>query len=126
MSEKKETVVVLGASDKTERYSNQAQRLLSEYGHEVIPVHPALKKIEGLVVVPNLAAISNDTKIDTLTLYVSAAISANLSAPIIQLHPGRVIFNPGTENPELMQSLLAEGIPCEEACTLVLLRTGQF
>jgi predicted CoA-binding protein len=126
MSEKKETVVVLGASDKAERYSNQALRLLLEYGHKVIPVHPALKKIDNLLVTADLAAIPNNTKIDTLTLYVSPAVSAELAYDIIQLNPKRVIFNPGTENPELMQSLLAAGIPTEQACTLVLLRTGQF
>lgn len=126
MSDNIESVVILGASDKRERYSNQALRLLLEHGHSIIPVHPALKEIEGLPVSPSLSALPSDTKIDTLTLYVSPAVSANLSDQIIQIHPGRVIFNPGTENPELMKKLQTAGIPYEQACTLVLLRTGQF
>jgi hypothetical protein len=42
------------------------------------------------------------------------------------IKPRRVIFNPGTENPRLARSLRADGIEVEEACTLVLLQTGQF
>jgi hypothetical protein len=44
----------------------------------------------------------------------------------MRLQPKRVIFNPGTENPALMQQLAADGMEVEEACTLVMLHTGQF
>lgn len=54
MSDAKERVAVLGASNKTERYSNQAVRLLLEYAHQVIPVHPALNSIENSPVWANL------------------------------------------------------------------------
>ena len=124
MSDLKQQVVVLGASAKPERYSNRALRLLLEHGHEVIPVHPALADIEGLPVVARLESI--DTPVDTVTLYVSAQISSPLAEALIQLKPKRVIFNPGTENPSLRAKLVAVGILCEEACTLVLLNTGQF
>lgn len=126
MSESKQTVVVLGASDKAERYSNQAVRLLLEHGHRVIPVHPALKLIEGLPVVTDLGDLSSEHEIDTLTVYVSASVSANLQDAILSLNPRRVIFNPGAENAELSAQLQAVDVPVEEACTLVLLRTGQF
>jgi predicted CoA-binding protein len=63
-----ETVVVLGASPKPERYSNQAVRALVEHGHRVIPVHPLLKKIAGVAAVAGLAQINE--AVDTLTLYV--------------------------------------------------------
>jgi len=59
-------------------------------------------------------------------VYLSPALSAPLQSEILQLKPERVIFNPGTENPELKQALEREGIVAEEACTLVLLNTGQF
>ena len=126
MSGSKEKVVVLGASDKPERYSNQAVQMLPEYGHEVIPVHPVLKSVENLPVTAELADISSEEKIDTLTMYVSSAISAKLVDDIVALKPGRVIFNPGTENSELVERLEGNDILVEEACTLVLLRTGQF
>ena len=117
-------VVVLGASHKPERYSNQAIRLLLECGHTVIPVHPRLDRVEGLPVVASLDALADP--VDTLTLYVGPDRSAELVDAIIRLHPGRVIFNPGTENPALESRLDAAGIPHERACTLVLLRTAQF
>ena len=124
MENEKQKVVVLGASPKPERYSNKAVRLLLEHGHRVIPVHPAITEIESLPVVRALEHIEDP--VDTLTVYLSPALSAPLQAGILQLKPERVIFNPGTENPELMQALERSGIAVEEACTLVLLNTGQF
>ena len=118
------TVAVLGASPKPERYSNKAVRLLVEHDYHVIPVHPAAEKIEGLPVSKNLADIRQ--KIDTLTIYLAKELSGPMADHIIRLRPGRVIFNPGTENSELQQRLTEAGIEVEEACTLVLLNTGQF
>lgn len=117
-------VAVLGASHKPERYANQAIRLLREHGHEVIPVHPKLEMAEGLPVVHALGEIAG--AVDTLTLYVGPERSALIADDIVRLRPGRVIFNPGTESDELEARLDAAGIAHERACTLVLLRTGQF
>lgn len=124
MNRKSQRVVVLGASPKPERYSNKAIRLLLEHGHRVIPVHPAIKEIEQIEVKSELSAITEP--VDTLTLYVSSNISEHLTDHIIALNPGRVVFNPGTESPVLMAALHQAGIETEEACTLVLLNTGQF
>ncbi len=124
MSKKPHRVVVLGASHKLERYSNQAVRLLCEHGHEVIPVHPKLEEVEGIKVVNSLDLIQGD--VDTLTLYVGPERSSALTDDILRLKPGRVIFNPGSENAELEKHLNSAGISFEHACTLVLLRTGQF
>ncbi|GAB1409073.1 CoA-binding protein [Desulfovibrionales bacterium] len=117
-------VAVLGASHKPERYSNQAVRMLKDYGHTVIPVTPGRAEIEGLPVVPTLGHI--DRPVDTLTLYVGPERSAQLADAIVGLKPGRVIFNPGTESPDLEALLDQAQIPWIHACTLVLLRTGQF
>lgn len=119
-----ETVVVLGASDKPDRYSYKAVKLLEEHGHKVIPVHPTLKNIEGLTVVNNLSAITEH--IDTLTLYVGAAASSSMQSEILALKPKRIIMNPGAENPDLAKAATAEGIEVLEACTLVMLKTGQY
>ncbi len=124
MSDLKQTVVVLGASPKTERYSNKAVRLLKKQGHSVIPVHPVIQEIESLPVAASLAEI--DRHVDTLTLYISAIHSTPLIDAILSLNPSRVIFNPGTENPALSFALKERGIHAEEACTLILLNTGQF
>ena len=108
----------------TERYSHRALSQLHAHGHEPIPVHPALEAIEGIGVVPTLRDVAGE--VDTLTLYVKPAISEPLAADIVALRPGRVIFNPGTESTALRATLEEAGIRTLEACTLVLLSTGQF
>jgi predicted CoA-binding protein len=64
--------------------------------------------------------------VDTLTVYVSEQVSGRLEEAILRLAPKRVLFNPGAENPALRDSLEAAGISTREACTLVMLKTGQF
>ena len=120
----KQRVVIVGASNNPERYSHRALLLLRKHGHEVVPVHPQLTEIEGIPVVADLTAITGP--VDTVTMYVGAAISAGLQDKLIALKPRRVIFNPGAENASLADALLKAGIACEEACTLVLLNIGQF
>lgn len=119
-----ETVAILGASSNPERYANRAQHLLLEKGHRVIPVNPGEAGIDGIATLPALADIREP--VDTLTVYLRPALQAPLEAQILALRPGRVIFNPGTENPALAAALAGAGIASEEACTLVLLKTGQF
>lgn len=120
----KERVMIVGASDNPERYSHKALVMLREHGHEPIPVHPKLESIEGIPVLPDISASAKP--VDTVTMYVGPQISSGLVDQLIALKPGRVIFNPGSENPALEDKLRAAGIRVEEACTLVLLRTGQY
>lgn len=124
MKQREQTVVVLGASADPERYAYRAVAMLKELGHRVIPVHPALSDVQGIPVVKGLEAIGE--RVDTLTLYVGPARLTALIPAMVALRPGRVIFNPGTESAEVVAALDAAGVPWEEACTLVMLRTGQF
>ncbi len=117
-------VVVLGASNKPARYANQAQRLLTELGYQVIPVHPKLEQIDGLAVTPSLRMIHEP--VHTLTMYVGAARSQAMIQDIVKLNPARVIFNPGSESAELEEALAAHQIEYLHGCTLVMLRTRQF
>ncbi len=117
-------VVVLGATPKAGRYANQAILLLLEKGYRVTPVHPKINVIAGLDVAHRVEEIN--APVDTLTLYVGPARLQPLIESLVALQPGRVIFNPGTESVDLQNALDAAGIPWEEACTLVLLRAGQF
>ncbi len=123
MSEKG-TIVVLGASKKPERYSNQAVRLLQSHDYKVIPVTPAGGEICGIDAVTALSEISEP--VDTLTMYVNASRSAAMQDDIINLNARRIIFNPGTENPDLEAACEEAGSEVIEACTLVMLNTGQF
>ena len=118
------TVVVLGASDKKDRYSNKAVRLLVTKGYNVIPVHPRLKTIEGLTVFSQLERI--DKEVHTLTVYVDPSRSTDLIGSILSSNPRRVILNPGAENPELEAALQTKQILYHKACTIVMLQTGQF
>ncbi len=119
-----ENVVVLGASPDAERYSNKAMHMLESYGHRVVPVSPVYTEIEGKPVLASVTAVT--TPVDTLTLYLSPKRLLPIADDIVRLKPARVIFNPGTESPELQQKLDAAGITWLEACTLVMLRTGQY
>ena len=121
---KKLTVAVLGASAKPGRYSYQCVEQLLKHGHKVIPVTPAQVEICGMMPVADLDAIGED--IDILTMYINATRSSEMEEQILGLNPTKIIFNPGAENRELQNKCKASGIKTENACTLVLLNTGQF
>ena len=120
----KESVAILGASNKPERYSFKALNLLAEHEHRVFPVHPALEEINGHKVYSSLEVI--DEAIDTLTLYVGVRHIEKLIPSIVALNPKRVILNPGTESEPLKEALSENNIPYLEACTLIMLKTDQF
>ena len=117
-------VIVLGASNNPERYSYQAVKLLSEKGYKVYPIHPKLQEIDGIKVYSSINQITD--VIDTITIYLNPQLSLPLVDQIIQAKPRRVVCNPGTESKELKSRIEAESIPVIEACTLVMLRTGQW
>jgi len=120
----KERVVVMGASPKEDRYANRAMKMLAEYGHQPVPVNPAFDTVLGEKCYRSIADVPG--QVDTVTLYVRAARSTPLIPEILAAKPRRIIFNPGAESPELAAEAAAHGIEVVEACTLVLLRTGQF
>jgi hypothetical protein len=121
---KAETVVVLGATPKEERYANMAMKLLVEHGHHAVPVNPAFDEVLGGKCYQSIADVPGP--IDTVTLYLGEARSEPLIAEILQAQPRRIILNPGAENPHLAREAKARGIEVVEGCTLVMLRTGQF
>ena len=117
-------VAILGASNKPDRYSYKAVRMLREKGHTPYPVHPALAEVDGLPVFPSLSAIT--APLDTITVYLSPQNQQAIAGDLLHSAARRVIFNPGTENPALADQLRQRGKEVLEACTLVLLTTGQF
>lgn len=115
--------LVLGASLNPGRYSNIAINRLVKYGHIVEAV--GLKK--GVVAGVDIATEKEDFEnIDTVTLYLNPKRQVEYYDYIVSLEPKRVIFNPGTENPEFYDILRKKGIEVEVACTLVLLGTNQY
>ena len=116
-------VLVYGASTNPSRYAYIATELLLQHGHEVSLVGIKKGEVLGLPIQQDQPFLQN---IDTVTLYVGPANQEGLLAYLSAISPRRVIFNPGTENPALEEALQNKGIEVEEACTLVLLHTGQF
>lgn len=115
--------LIIGASNNPERYAYKAAQRLLAYGHE----------IELLGIRPDVVfekTIDTERKqyegLDTVTLYVGPQRQPDYYDYVLSLRPKRVIFNPGTENDEFENLLTTNGIEAEEACTLVLLGTGQY
>ena len=121
---KSQRVALVGASDDAEKYSYKAFVLLRKKGHEVFPVHPKLKSIDGVPVYRSIEEVSGP--VDTVSLYVSKDISSKIGQALLKSSPKRIIFNPGAENDELFEQAACSGIAAVNACTLVLLKTGQF
>ncbi|UYW00530.1 CoA-binding protein [Flavobacterium agricola] len=115
--------LVLGASTNPDRYAYKAIASLLSYGHDVVAIGKKSETVLGIQIQtqPELYA-----DIDTVTLYVNPTNQREYYDYIIALKPRRVLFNPGTENPELFTLLTENGIAYEAACTLVLLATQQF
>lgn len=117
-------VAVLGASPKPDRFSFKAVRMLKEYGHNPIPVHPAGHTVDGVPGIKTLDDIKEP--VDTLTVYVNSSISNEQTEQILLINPRRVIFNPGAENEELAKKLEDVGIEVVRNCTLVMLIQGLY
>ncbi len=115
--------VVLGASENPSRYSYLATTRLRAHGHPVVAIGNRAGKIGDTEIIKEHPALEG---VDTVTLYLNPTNQKPYYDYILSLHPKRVVFNPGTENDELEQILEAKGIIAQEACTLVLLSTGQY
>lgn len=120
--ESKKTLI-LGASTNPSRYSFKAANRLINAGHEVVLVGNKIGAVAGKEIQQSTEGIEN---IDTVTLYLNPVNQKPYEEFILDLKPNRVIFNPGAENPRLMKKLLNQHIDGFEACTLVMLSTGQF
>ncbi|MBN2636264.1 MAG: CoA-binding protein [Prolixibacteraceae bacterium] len=115
--------LVIGASTNPARYSHLAIHSLRKHGHDVV----ALATRTGQVADVSLqTSFPENNNVHTITMYLGAQRQEEYYKPILDLKPERVIFNPGSENQELVKLLENNGIEAIEACTLVLLSTGQF
>lgn len=119
-----EIVAIIGASDKPDRYASMAAESLEQHGHQTVLVNPHKESINGKSCLKHLGEF--DGQVDTVTVYVNAARFKDHLSAILEARPNRVIFNPGAESPDTYSDLEADGIEVLEACTLVMLNTGQF
>ncbi len=115
--------IVLGASANPSRYSNLAVSRLASKGHDVTAIGKRAGKIGDVEIITEQKKIND---LDTITLYLNANNQKQYYDFIISQKPKRIIFNPGAENEELSAMAIENGILPQEACTLVLLSTGQY
>lgn len=115
--------LVLGASTKPDRYAFKAINMLVEKGHSVLAIGQNSGEVAGIKIQTKAIPLKN---IDTITLYLNPLRQRDYYNYIIEAKPKRVVFNPGTENPEFYQLLELNDIKSEVACTLVLLSTNQY
>ncbi len=120
---KNKKTLVLGASTKPDKYSFKAISLLADKGHTVLAIGQNTGEVAGVKIYTKAIPVKN---IDTITLYLNPIRQKDYYNYIVEAKPKRVIFNPGTENPELYQLLALNNIKAEVACTLVLLTTNQY
>jgi uncharacterized protein len=117
--------VIIGATNNPSRYAYIAAEMLIRYGHEIVPL--SIKK--GEVLGNNILDLRTRPEIkdvDTVTLYIGPRHQPEWYDYILSLKPKRIIFNPGTENDEFIKKVNDAGSEALEACTLVMLRSGQY
>lgn len=119
----KKKTLILGASTNPDRYAYLAAQRLTQHGHPIVNVGIKSGEVAGVPIEP---AEKLHSDIDTITLYIGAKNQPAYYDYILNTHPKRIIFNPGTENPELEAKAKEKGIETLEACTLVMLSTGQY
>jgi predicted CoA-binding protein len=119
----KKKTLVLGASSNPERYSYLAIQRLTAQNHPIVAVGLKEGVVGNTPIIKEHPAMND---IDTVTMYLGAAHQKEYYGYILSLHPKRIIFNPGAENDELFDLAKANNIQPIEACTLVLLSTGQY
>lgn len=115
--------LILGATPDASRYAYLAANRLVRTGHPIVNVGIKKGEVAG-VAIEKAEAIHSD--IDTITLYVGPQNQPPLYDYILATNPKRIIFNPGTENPELRRLARERGIETLAACTLVMLSTGDY
>ncbi|MDX1651554.1 MAG: CoA-binding protein [Brumimicrobium sp.] len=115
--------LVLGASENPSRYANMAVKRLLQYDIPVVAVGYKEGNIEGVKIQKEFPSRE---EIDTVTLYLSRKNQEQYYDDIVALKPRRVIFNPGTSNPEFEKRLTENNIDVVPACTLVMLSTKEY
>ena len=125
MQKDNKKTVIIGATPDPSRFAYRAAHMLTNYGHTIVPI--GLKK--GQVAGEEIQDIRQQPQVedvDTVTLYVNPTNQQPWYDYLLQLSPNRIIFNPGTENPELAKKAEAQGIEAVNHCTLVMLQAGVF
>ena len=123
MNPSKGKTLLIGASTNPSRYAYTAAHRLTQRGHKIVQIGLREGEVAGVPISKEKEMYED---IDTVTLYVGPRNQPEYYDYVVSLRPRRVIFNPGTENGEFESRLAKEGINPIEACTLVMLATGEY
>jgi uncharacterized protein len=115
--------MVLGASPNPARFSHKAVKSLLRNNVPVVPLGIKKGEAGGLEIIKEWLMFDD---IHTITLYIGPVRQKQYYSYLLSLHPKRIIFNPGTENPEFMAMARKEGIEVLEDCTLIMLNAGRY
>ena len=115
--------IILGATPNTQRYAFEAAKRLNEEGIDFIPIGIKRGEVFGHKIINEKKIFQN---IDTITLYIGPSKQEEWTEYILKTKPGRLIFNPGTENNLLAEKARKIGINVVFACTLVMLSIGSY
>lgn len=117
--------LIVGATDNPSRYAFLAAQMLDAKAMDFIPIGIKKGQVFGREIL-NLRLKPELEGIHTITLYIGPANQAEWIDYLIGLKPKRIIFNPGTENPDFFKKAKEAGIEVLPACTLVMLNTNQY
>jgi predicted CoA-binding protein len=116
-------VVVLGASPNPERFSYKAVQRLVRHHHQVVAIGKRKGLIDDIPIITGQPPLEG---VHTVTMYLAPYHQGEIFDYVLALRPKRVIFNPGTESPELEEWLESYNIEIVHDCTLVMLSNGTF
>lgn len=117
--------VIIGATTNPSRYAYFAAERLTSAGHDIVPVGIKKGEVFGVEIL-DIRESPDVKNVDTVTMYLGPQNQPEYYDYIVGLKPKRIIFNPGTENPELVKKAQEAGIETEYACTLVMLGSGVY
>ena len=117
--------VIIGATTNPSRYAFLAAETLDRYKIEFVPIGRRKGEVLGRTIL-DIRTQPKVMDVHTVTLYIGPQHQPEWYDYILSLKPARIIFNPGAENRELEEKAIASGVEAIEACTLVMLRTGQY
>lgn len=115
--------LVLGASPNPIRFSHKAVKSLVRHGHEVIPIGIREGDIMWQKIIIGKPKYDD---IHTITLYLNPNNQKEYYDYILSLSPKRIIFNPGSENQELIEIAMKNDIEVSIACTLIMLNSNKY
>lgn len=115
--------LVIGASTNPQRFSYLAIKSLVKHKVDVVAVGLKEGEVEGVKILVNKPLLND---IHTISLYLNAERQKEYLDYFLSLNPKRIIFNPGTENGELIKLVREKKIKLVFDCTLVMLNNGSY